>query len=296
MTNVSFADNQVYFEAGGPEAEDGKFLAPAGIAIDQQGNIYVADTGNNRLQKFDKQGKFLAKIVSSEKSGLLVAPRGVAIDREENIYLACTDKILKFNKASQQSGSFGSHSADDGNHLANPYQMAIKTDGQLLVADRSALRLKVFTKEPKFVGYFGPQHLPAHVIAPKGVATDNQGHVYITTEDNHVYKFDASGKNILLRFGSYGSKEGEFDRPHDITINHQGEIFVADSGNHRVQVFDARGKFITQFGQVDYLGGLTVDLQNNVYLVDSGNNYVLKFNSRGQQLLQFGAKGTAGYL
>ncbi len=76
-------------EWGGRGTDDGQFRRPRGVAVDAAGNVYVADTGNNRIQMFDSQGRFLAKWGTTGSSlGQFRRPSGVAVDADGNIYVA----------------------------------------------------------------------------------------------------------------------------------------------------------------------------------------------------------------
>ena len=139
---------------------------------------------------------------------------------------------------------------------------------------------------------------------PWGVATDQQGYLYVSDTSNaRIQKFQPDG-TPLLKWGRDGGYDGAMFYPRGITIDFVGNVYVADEGNHRIQKFDARGNFLLKWGKEgNGLGqfkspwGLACDALGNVYVVDSGNHRVQKFDSNGTFLCSWGNRGlTEGQL
>ena len=110
--------------------------------------------------------------------------------------------------------------------------------------------------------------------------------------DEHILGF-AGG------WGSYGSGSGQFTYPRGIAFDSEGNVYVADSGNDRVQIFDSSGKYIAQFGSIGsgngqfvYPNGIAVGSAGNVYVADSGNSRIQIFDSSGKYMAQFGSIGS----
>lgn len=136
---------------------------------------------------------------------------------------------------------------------------------------------------------------------PKDLAVDADNNVYVTDFGlDTVRKFDPSGK-LLMTLGKKGvhagddveKGEGEFNQPSGLWISSSGKIFVADTFNHRIQVFDAKGKFLkiwahSFFGPRDVVG----DNNGRVYVVDTGNHKVEIFDENGNFVKDFGGHGT----
>jgi DNA-binding beta-propeller fold protein YncE len=141
-------------------------------------------------------------------------------------------------------------------------------------------------------------------LHPHDVSVTRSGYVYIG--DYHIpniQKFDNSGK-FILKWGSNGTADGQFLQksddigPEGIDVDSSGNIFVADSGNSRVQKFDNSGKFILKWGsngtadgQFKYPSGLAVDSSGNVFVSDEGNKNVQKFDSDGKFMTKWGSRG-----
>ena len=102
----------------------------------------------------------------------------------------------------------------------------------------------------------------------------------------------------ILSWGSQGTGPGQFTNPRGLAVDKEGRVYVADSNNHRIQVFDANGQFITQWGgqgagpgQFQEPWGVAVDQDGNVYVADTWNHRIQKFDSKGKFLLQWGTFG-----
>ena len=145
---------------------------------------------------------------------------------------------------------------------------------------------------------------PGQLRAPKGLALDAQGNLYVADSQNHrIVVFDASGQP-LREFGSEGTQAGQFKEPWGVAVAPNGEIYVADTWNHRVQVFDAQGKWKRMWGQFletqeangpgDSFYGprdLAFDAQGNLYVSDTGNKRIIKYDPKGQMIGAVGGQG-----
>ena len=140
---------------------------------------------------------------------------------------------------------------------------------------------------------------------PSGaLAIDPQDNVYVLRKDMTIYKYDPTGE-LLTQWGSPGSGEGQFNDQAgsytgiDLAVDAQGNVYVADFGNFRIQKFDVNGKFLKQWGskgkepgQFSGAWAIAVDSKGNVYVGDEGNRRVQKFDSDGNFLTQWGNYGT----
>ena len=142
--------------------------------------------------------------------------------------------------------------------------------------------------------------------AVRGIAVAGDGSIYVADSQNHrVQKFSSEGE-FLLSWGSYATVDsgnapgGTFNEPWGIAIGPDDLVYVADTWNHRIQVFNADGKFITMWGmpglaeQPDQFWGprgIAVDDSGLVYVTDTGNNRVAVFSSNGEFQTQFGTNG-----
>jgi len=183
--------------------------------------------------------------------------------------------------------------------LNAPRALAFARDGSLYVADSRSHRILHLDPSGALINEFGawsgndpnqpnPSAPPATFNEPWGVAVGPDGSVYVTDTWNfRVQKFTADGKFVKMwsEYTPAGSEFAEtFYGPRGITVDQDGRVFVADTGNKRIVVFDAGGNFITQFGtggfdpgQFDEPVGVAVDPDGRVYVTDTWNQRVQVF-------------------
>ncbi len=275
------------FARGPAGANRGQFNLPRGIARDAAGDFYVVDTQNMRVQEFDPQGTFL-RVFGSKGSGdgqfapysdtaTGSGPGGIAVDAQGNVYVADTwnHRIEKFDKS--------------GNFL-------LAWGGFLNLSDAAAASDPA--ANTKFYG-------------PRGVAVGPDGAVYVTdTGNKRILVFDANG--TFQRQISAGAdpthvaptyafnQPGELNEPMGLAVDAQGNVYVADTWNHRIQKFNAQGTAVAQWpvpaGAWDpapYLEPyLALDAQGNVYATAPSSHAVLKFSPTGTLLGQVTSAGS----
>ena len=139
--------------AGRPGLGDGELNRPAGLAFDADNNVYVVDSGNNRIQKFTKDGQFLAKWgTTGSGDGEFNMPWGIDLDSAGNVYIADwrNDRIQKFSPMASFLMKCGTSGSGEG-ELNRPSGVAVDNDGVIYVADWLNDRLQVFDADGNFV-------------------------------------------------------------------------------------------------------------------------------------------------
>jgi tripartite motif-containing protein 71 len=200
------------------------------LAIDAQGNIYVTDGYNSRVQKFDSNGKFLAKW-GSKGTGEgqladLIGP--IHIDREGNIYVSQFDRIQKFDPNGKFLASYGSGGAGDGQFTGAAFNGATDSQGNFYVADLLNARVQKFDPNWKFLMKWGTAGQgDGQFAAPVSIVVDSQDRVYVADNSTRIQVFDTSGK-----FLGQWSHTGNGDTPFEavisgLAIDTQGNIYVA---------------------------------------------------------------------
>lgn len=253
-------------DGGGPLAPgDGQFSGPTGVAVDAAGNVYVVDSGNHRIQKFDSIGKFLAKWgTQGLGDGQFNVPIGIAVDSKNNVVYV----------------------VDKGNHRIQKFDVS-GPSARFLLKWGSQCNLTVTPPTGRCVDPDGEGPLQTgdgQFHEPQAVAVDAAGNVYVSDSGNHrIQKFDPMGK-FLLKRGKNGIAPGQFDTPRGLAIDKQGNLLVIDQGNDRVQEFKADGTFERMWGESGSAEGefrfpqdIALDKAGNVYVVELLNHRVQKF-------------------
>ena len=149
---------------------------------------------------------------------------------------------------------------------------------------------------------FTPSQASQHQVSVTFRGKHLQGSPFtLEVVDRPVYRREYSkvGDQPVSRFGSKGAGDGQFTNPYSVACNVRGEIVVADSSNHCIQVFDRNGKFLLKFGtkgkgnsQFNEPCGVTVDQRNNqIVVADTYNHRIQIFDEKGTFLRVFGSNG-----
>ena len=207
-----------------------KLNQPIGTTQDRFGNIYIADTGNNRIVKVDAAGRLQLEVgATGPARARLNLPSDVAVDRQGFIYVADTmnHRVVKYDA----QGRF--KAAWDGLH--GPSGLALGPDRFLYVADTLAHRIVKMSRGGKTVATWGHEGSgDGELRFPRDVAVRPSG-VYVTDMVNHrVVKFSAQGE-FIKSWGSFGSGPGQFNHPWGLTVDADDNLWVADLSNHRIQ-------------------------------------------------------------
>ncbi|MGI0087044.1 MAG: PEFG-CTERM sorting domain-containing protein [Nitrosotalea sp.] len=266
------------------------FTAPTGIAIDSSGDIYVVDSGNSQVKKFDSNGKLLLSWGNpGSGNGQLLHPNGIFVGKKY-VFVADTGnaRIDIFNKDNGEFiYSFGGYGNSKG-MFHTPVGLAADSQENILVADSGRNTIQEFNTDFTFMSEFKSLLTDnGNFTATSGIAVDSKGNIYVSSPDNKILEFSSIG-NFVNSFGSQGSEVGRFNNPTAIAIDSNGNFYVADTWNHRVQKFDPYGNFVlswgsagTSVGQFEEPVGLAIDQSDNIYVVDKKNNNIQKFSLYG---------------
>ena len=313
------------------------FRGPNGICIDADGNIYVADTDNNRIRKVTQEGVVTTLAGSgalgfadgSNTGALFAGPFGVTIGLDGNIYVADTgnNRIRKVTPegvvttvAGSGSGGFsdallGPSSAASFN---SPKAVAVGIDGNIYVADTFNSRIRKVTPQgvvttvagQASAGYADGTGSAASFMSPSGIAVGPDGNIYVAdTFNQRIRKVTTAGAVTTLAGDGYvsngigrwvdGTGTGaSFWYPKGIAIDPDGNIYVADTGNNRIRKVTPQGVVTTLAGQTsvgsaDGTGSAAsffnpidvgVGPDGNIYVADNGNNKIRKIDSGSSSL------------
>ncbi len=303
----------LYFldQFGSSGSNPGQFSNPQGLAVDSLGRVFVADTANHRIQIFDAErlrrpaktplyiwgSRCLLRegCTDPDGGGPLVPGEAqfdgatdIAIDAENNVYVV-----------------------DSGNNAIQKFKIDTACTSPL----------KPVVPGVCFVTKWGSRGSASGLFeTPLSIAVDSKNRVlYVTDKLNHrIQKFDLNG--VFQR--AWGDKcdlsqgtptggcrdpdgggplqlgDGQFNEPTAIAVDGAGNVYVADSGNHRIQKFDPNGRFLARWGrrgtgtaQFDTPRGLTIDGKGDILIIDQGNDRVQKFNTDGRFIELWGGSG-----
>ena len=177
-----------------------------------------------------------------------------------------------------------------------PLYVAVSDRGELLVTEHLERRYTMLDAQGQRVLTIGSRGKPPFGDGcPTGIATDGEGSVYVASA-HKVQKFNRHGE-IVKSVGKKGRNAGEFDHPNGVKF-YKYQVYVCDSDNGRVQVFDSNLNFVRLFGahgdgpgQLKKAMDIDFDSQGNSYVIDEVKDQVLVFSGNGQYLYHFGQKG-----
>jgi sugar lactone lactonase YvrE len=262
-------------------------LLPSAIAFDATGNLYIAETGNHVIRKVDLSGNIstIAGTGTQAFSGdngaatsaALDSPQGLALDTQNNLYIADTHnhRIRKLNLATGiittiagngTPGFFGDAALATAAQLALPTALALDVANNLYLADTGNHRIRKIDATTGIIstiagtgtqGFSGDNALAtaAAIDSPTGLALDTQGNLYLADTHNHrIRRIDAATGIITTTAGTgapgfsgdtTASTTATLNLPHGITVDAVGNLYVADTQNHRIRRIDATSGIIT---------------------------------------------------
>lgn len=263
-------------------------LAPGagGVALSPSGRIYVADTGNHRIQSFAPGGAPAGTFAGlGDGVARLNRPVGVAVDGTGRVYVseADGDRLHRFAADGAPLGTSGGHGSGPG-RLDDPRGVAIAGDGSILVVDGTNARVQVFAPTGGHLGGWGARGTgPGQFTDPDGIAVAPGGDVYVTDRAaGRVQRFSATG-TFLGAFDGAGTTAGELVAPTGVTVDREGTVHVADAARALVVSFGPGGSVsaLTAMPPFAAPAGLASDCRASVYVVDAGNGLVRRFGRAG---------------
>jgi YD repeat-containing protein len=264
---------------------NGQFSHPMDSAVDAQGNVWVSDANNNRIEKFSATGEFSAAYGSST---VFKGPAGIAISQATgHIYVADqqNNSVHELNETGEVLRTFGAAGAGNG-QLKTPIGLALDSEGNVWVADSANNRVEEFSGTGIFMRTFGAAGTGnGQFKTPTGVAVSGEN-VFVTDQgNNRVQKFTLAGAYVA-QWGTAGTGVGQFSSPTGMATDPvTGDLYVVDRGNGRVQGFTPLGVFVTTFGskgtgngQFTEPEGVGLSASGIAYAVDTGDNRVEEFS------------------
>ena len=319
-----------------------------GVAVDASGNLYIADSGNNRIRKVAPNGS-IATAAGNGFSGSrgdggqasiaqLASPSGVVLDFAGNLYIADSNnqrvrKVSTSGIITSVAGNGARGYSGDGPAatapLNKPFGMAVDLGGNLYLADAFNYRIRKITTGGGIVsiagngsrGYSvnGGPAASAQLDQPRGLAMDAAGNLYIADGNNCRIRMIATNGIITTVAGNgtpgYSGDNGPATSAQlayqlSVAVSAAGEIYIADSFNHRIRKVAANGIITTIAGngfpgysgdggpaasaQINNINGVAVDAAGNLYISDYGNYRIRKIATNGI-ITTIAGNGSPGY-
>lgn len=284
------------FSGDGGLASVAQIDFPVGVAVDQQSNLYIADANNSRIRKVNLSSGNISTVAGNGSIGF--------------------------------SGD-GGLATDAALHRAR--QVAVDAQGNLYITDLDNQRIRKVDAVTKIIttiagtgvaGFSGDGNLAtlAQLHMPRGVQVDASGNIFIADRDNHrIRKIDITTNNIstIAGTGTAGfsvnlATSAQLNQPGGVAVDNDGNIYIADSHNHRIRkILASTGEIVTiagdgtaNFGgdgglataaQLNTPGDVAVDASGNLYIADKENHRIRKVDAATQMISTVAGTGIASF-
>jgi sugar lactone lactonase YvrE len=307
----SHADKKKKEDAAPVKPIDYSFIVwpnPPAITRIRYVNWYAADKEKRNLQgNAQKKNKWMDRLAGTQSNdevfGMpfqLIQPYGIAIDSQRRLYVADqkvgaififdTDETRKVDLIKN-----GVHA-----HFVRIIGLAMDDNDRLFVSDPGLRHVLIFNKDHK-----SEDVITEGMVEPGGLAIDTRNRFLYVADValDQVLVYDADTLKLLRKLGTTGHNHelttpGDFSKPAGVAVDHEGNLYVADTMNNRVEIFDADGQFISTFGKngdgPGYFArpkGVAIDGDGHIWVADGMQDRVQVFDKEGQLLIAIGGHG-----
>jgi len=315
VSTIAGSGTPGYANANGTAAQFGTVW---GVAADDAGNVFVGDGGNNCIRQIAPSG-FVSTVTGGTAAGFVNGnlaaakfsnPLGIAVISNKAWYVAdvvnnCIRYITAGNVSTLAGTGVAGYTEGSPALFRRPMGVAVNTAGTVYVADLDNHAIRSIAPNGNVntlagngtAGFAEGTGNAARFNAPFSVAVDAQGNVYVADYNNHrIRKITPAGVVSTLAGSTSGYQDGvgeaaRFSSPRGVATDAQGNVYVADGGNHRIRKITPNGTVTTIAGSTQgYADGtalqakfsdpssVAVDPQGNIYVGDSGNYRVRKIS------------------
>ena len=218
---------------------------PWGVAVNEQDEIAVSDTGNHKIHLFKSDGTHIRSFGGKgAQQGQLNSPCGT-VYHGDNIIVAeqVNHRVQVLSRQGEYLRHFGREVSLD-HQLDSPTGLSIDSDCNIIVPDKLNKLIKIFSTDGQFLNKLGTEGSftePFHCI-------QHDNYLIVSDNGDHSVKILDRKGNFLYKFGKQGNADGEYNKPFCLSVDKAGHLLVCDCENHRIQVFDPSGKFVAKFG------------------------------------------------
>ena len=288
----------------------GQFNKPRSLAVDRHDNVYVVDM-TGRVQKFSSNGEFMVSWQMPQTD--LGRPKGMGLDRDGNIVVVEPhyQRINHFSPGGRLVSQWGHRGTNEG-QLMMPRSFAINSHDEALVSEYGLVervqRFGLTPLEPLLSGTSAPADMRRNGLPE---AREGTGLPVVGVPPQHLQRPADPARpggepdspafpqpEFLGSFGRPGTAPGEMNRPEGICVDAQDRIYVADSCNHRIQVFSPEGKFLRAYGkpgqglgELSYPYDIRVDAAGRQYVCEFGNSRIQVFDANDHPIEIIGGPG-----
>jgi streptogramin lyase len=353
ITTVAGNGAAGYGSDGGP-ATSTSLYAPNGVAVDSFGDVFIADTGNQRIREVNTSNHNISTVAGNGAAGYgsdgvaatstsLYYPEGVAVDGSGNIYIADTynNRIREVDASTHNistvagTGTYGYNGdgvAATSVNLSHPFGVAVDSTGNIYIDDTYSYRIREVDTSTHIIstvagsggyGYSGDgaAATSASLSFSYGVAVDGSGNIYIVdSSNNRIREVDATTHNIttLAGNGDLGfcgdggpATRASLNSFYGVAVDDSGNFYIADTYNQRIRKVDALGTITTVAGNGSpgYSGdggtatsaslnnpyGVAVDGSGNIFIADTYNQRIREVDATTHDITTVAGNGTGGF-
>ena len=255
----------------------------------------------SRSPEFDSRIFSRVEIIGERGTamGQFTKPRSLTVDLEDNLYVVdMTGRVQKFSPDGQWLDSWRMPETD----LGKPKGMCRDAEGNVVIVEPHYQRVNHFAPSGRLVTQWGVRGTNAgQLTLPRSVAINSQGNIFVSeyTTVDRVQSFSRSSHEALACFGQPGTAHGEFNRAEGLGIDRQDRVYVADSCNHRVQIFSPEGHWLGMLGRAGKAAGelsypydVRIDSEGRIYVCEFGNSRIQVFDANRQSIELVGGPGS----
>ncbi len=273
---------------------EGQVEYPKGIAIDSESHVWLADTGNSRIQELTSAGAYVRQYPGMTTPATLNNPKAFARNSSGETLVADTA-----SNRIQQVSATGSFVRQSFWNTTKTEGIGVDGKGNIWFSSAEGwIERDSATMEPEWAtASFNGAGEGGNFKEPAGIAFSGEKMYVVDRGNNRIV--EGEGGTYVRKFGTLGSGNGQLSKPQGDATDSKGDVWVADTGNNRIEEFSPEGAYMAAYGtlgsgngQFSKPQGIAVDSEGNIWVADTGNNRVQVLSPMGVYIKQFGTAGS----